>query len=324
MKHSINLRPVESIPLLWEIPAMLEKLDFHYQEKRLPFFVRALKFRLFERFTRQATPVFLKGGDSISTSPVIAGQYEKELVTLLEAASRAGCGEALIDIGANIGLTTFYAGQFFKNSYCFEPNPKVFCVLTANLYEKVGKSVHLFNFGLGTKDETTKLTIPKMNYGGAFILNSSNAYSLKELASKDGFSDFNQNNYDELPVEIKKGRDVLRDLFAKIPGGFTIKIDVEGFEQTVLEEIAAALPTGRRFAIVFENWSQSFDPASVSTDLFKRPVQLFKLSTAVNPHAGKVSKLFQLILRGRKYHLESKPHNWIGTLLIADSSIKVG
>lgn len=302
---------------------MPTSLNYSYQEKRLPFFVRAIKYRFYERFTRGATPVFLKGGDSISTSPIVAGLYERELVALLEASARAGCDRALIDIGANIGLTTFYAGENFKESFCFEPNPKVFCVLKANLFERLERGVHLFNFGLGARDERTTLNIPKANYGGAFVLGQGNAYTLEELASKDGFGKFEKSNYDELPIEVRKGREVLAPIFEKVKGGFTIKIDVEGYETTVLEEIAAAMPKDAKFAIVFENWSQSFKPQSVSADLFKRPVKLYKLATAINPRSSKITKILNLLMRGRRYSLSENPDSWIGTLLITDESLKV-
>ena len=42
-------------------------------------------------------------------------------------------------------------------------------------------------------------------------------------------------------VEVRRGRRIFEELFAEMPdGGFVVKMDTEGFEQTILREIAAA------------------------------------------------------------------------------------
>jgi FkbM family methyltransferase len=298
-----------------------------YEEKRLHFLLNAIKyrikFRLYKLLTRRSSSLYLKPGDYLSWSPIIAGFHEKEVVSLLKAFADAGCRDALLDIGANIGLTTFYSRSFFDSVYCFEPNPKVFSVLTANLYDSLGKNTRLFNFGLGEREEQCVLTIPQRNYGGAFILSSSNMYTLEELASKDGFSRFDERNYDELKVDIRRGRDVLGKIFAEGKRNIVIKIDVEGFEETVLKEIAAALPADARFAIVFENWSASFDPRSFTTKFFERPVQVYKLTSTADPGSSTLRKFWDLVVHGRHYFLTDSPKNWIGTLVLADPAVEV-
>lgn len=295
--------------------------SFVYQEKRIPFLVRAIKFRIYDYFTRHSSPLFLRGGDCISTAPIVAGTYENELVNLIGSISRAGCDTALIDIGANIGLTTFYTRQFFKKAYCFEPNPRVHAVLSANLFGL--KDTHLFNFGLGEKDEQATLTIPKINYGGAFIMHPSNSYTMDELVSKDGFSDFQKANYEELKVEIRKGRDILTKIFSEFTGGFVIKIDVEGFEQTVLKEIAAALPEGRPFAIVFENWSKTTNPIDFARENFKQPIHVSKLASTIEAKSGKLKKLWSLMTHGRKYYLTDRPYHWIGAVVFSSPNLEI-
>ncbi len=295
--------------------------SFVYQEKRLPFLVRAIKFRIYDYFTRHSSPLFLRGGDCISTSPIVAGTYENELVNLIGSISRSGCDAALIDIGANIGLTTFYTRSFFKKAYCFEPNPRVFSVLQANLFGL--KDTQLFNFGLGDKTEPGTLTIPKTNFGGAFIMHPSNAYNMEELVSKDGFQDFQKANYEEMKIDIRKGREVLAEIFNQFSGGFVIKIDVEGFEQTVLKEIAAALPSDRPFAIVFENWSKTTNPVDFARENFNRPIQVTKLASTIDAKSGKIKKLWTLFAYGRKYFLTSKPHNWIGAVVYTSPNLEI-
>jgi hypothetical protein len=53
---------------------------------------------------------------------------------------------------------------------------------------------------------------------------------------------------------IRQGRAIFREIFGEMPtGGFVVKIDTEGYEQTIIREIAAAMPPDARIAVVFEN-----------------------------------------------------------------------
>ena len=93
------------------------------------------------------------------------------------------------------------------------------------------------------------LSIPHRNQGGAFIAGRSNAYSDDVLSDKkrvlDGMS--------QIEVEVRRGRRIFEELFAEMPdGGFVVTIDTEGFERTILREIAAAKPPKARIAVVFE------------------------------------------------------------------------
>lgn len=295
---------------------------FEFHENSFEVLLNAIKFRLYNYFTRHASPLFLKGGDCISTPPIMAASYEKEIVALIKELAVIGCSDALIDIGANIGLTTFYAGADFRHVFCFEPNPKVFCVLKANLYERQSRGTELFNFALGERDEVSTLAIPKGNYGGAFINGKGNAYSLDELAGKDGFRSYDPANYDELQIEVRKGREVMAEVFAECQGGIVIKIDAEGFEQTILKEIAVAKPR-HPVAIIFENWSKTFDAKDFVQRHFGSGMQAYRLCSTVEARSGKIRKLVSLLFRGRRYSLTTSPQYWTGTILLANKSIEI-
>ncbi len=203
---------------------------------------------------------------------------------------------------------------------CRNPRPQP---VWANLYSQLDQGAQLFNFGLGSRDEKCTLTVPKSNFGGAFILNSGNALSLGELANKDGYGAFDKSNYDEMTVELRCGRRELSRIFAECQGGVVIKIDVEGFEQTILREVAAALPTQMPFGIVFENWSRSFDARTIAEQIFQRPVKTFKIASSVESQSGSLKKLWELLVHGRKYRLNESPADWVGTIAYADESIKL-
>jgi FkbM family methyltransferase len=191
------------------------------------------------------------------------------------------------------------------------------------LFEFLEKDTYLFKFAIGDKDEAAALTVPKDNYGGAFILNDKNSYSQKELASKDGFHQFDRANYDDLRVEVRRGRDVLGPIFAECQDGLVIKIDAEGFESTILKEIAAALPARLRYAIIFENWSQHFDPDGFVRQFLDATPKVMKLHSTVNPRAGKLMKVLKLILHSRRDSLTPKPSEWVGTLICTHPDVDI-
>ena len=75
----------------------------------------------------------------------------------------------VLDVGANIGLITYHSRDWFRSFHCFEPNPRVFNVLAANLASVFGAELHLHNFGLGDRDGTSMLSVPRYDQGAAFI-----------------------------------------------------------------------------------------------------------------------------------------------------------
>lgn len=288
---------------------------------RLDFLFAYLRCRLYAALTKRASPIFLKPADRISESPAVEGIYEWEVVALIRRLARAGGGDALFDIGANIGLTSFYVKGSFKNVYCFEPNPKIFHILSANLFESLGRGVALFNFGLGPRDEENTLNIPKDNAGGAFVLGEANGYSLEEIAAKDGFAKFDPQNYDQLPIKLRKGREVLGPLFSGSINGAVIKIDVEGFEAVVLEEIFASLPKALPVGIVFENWSKDLAPAEILRAAGRPDLVAYRLGSTLERAPGKLGKLAALLLKGQAFSLEAAPRSWIGTVLLTNLKI---
>jgi len=193
--------------------------------------------------------------------------------------------------------------------------------LSANLYG--WPEVHLFPYAIGLKDEASTLTIPKTNYGGAFILHEDNAYSPAQLTGKEGHIAIGKEDYEELRIEIRSGRRIIGSILTQNHGGIAVKIDTEGFEQTILKEIAAALPVNQRFAIVFENLSDGFAPEEFLREHFGSSVKIFKLEATIDSRATAMKKLWQLLIYGQRYCLTVKPRDWIGTILLTDAGMSV-
>ncbi|MFY0628607.1 MAG: FkbM family methyltransferase [Reichenbachiella sp.] len=123
----------------------------------------------------------------------------------------------IIDCGANIGLSTFYFKMLFPNCsiMAFEPNPYAFELLTKNVEQNKLKNVELFNYALSN-------TEGKLD----FFLNQNKGSLEGSLIKKRGGQNI-------LSVSIKP----LSSFILNHKINF-IKIDVEGSERQVIEDLA--------------------------------------------------------------------------------------
>ena len=275
--------------------------NFTHLYKNLDYMKDHDNFDLFKKITKKSSPLFVKGGDIISRNPFVAGYHEIGIEELIRTYRDNGYNDFLIDIGANIGLTTCFSGKGFSNIFCFEPNPQVFRILQTNVEITFGldSKVVLNNFGLGDSDAELELTIPKNNYGGAYI-KQGNTYSNDILLQKDNITD-PSNAYNYIGVSIKNAEEQLGNLFAGIPIGSkgVIKIDVEGYEPYVLEAIGKILPETNSYAIIFENhnlcttifeFQKFFNRDIVLYRLQHYPIRKFKLLRIIKSYLGATGK----------------------------------
>ena len=217
--------------------------NFTYLYKNIDYMKDHDNFDLFNKITKKSSPLFVKGGDMMARNPLIAGYHEIATEELIRTYRDNCYSDFLIDIGANIGLTTCFCGKGFSNIFCFEPNPQIFRILQTNVEITFGldNKIILNNFGLGDSDTELELTIPKSNYGGAYV-KQGNTYSNKILLQKDNITD-PSNAYSYIEVSIKNAEEQLLNLFSSMPIGSkgVIKIDIEGYEPYVLEAIGKIL-----------------------------------------------------------------------------------
>jgi FkbM family methyltransferase len=293
---------------------MRMKFDqFRFAEPALSLIINRQKMSLFRWLTRKVPPLFLCGGDVMTTGPMVTGYHEPDVVSVIAFLARSGFDRALVDVGANIGLITYHCRTLFRSFHCFEPNPRVFNVLTANLSGVFGAELHLHNFGLGEQDETSMLSIPHRNQGGAFIAGKSNAYSDSVLSDTKRILD----GMSQTRVEIRRGRHIFQELFAEMPeGGFVVKIDTEGFERTILREIAAARPPAARIAVVFENLQPEFDIPVFVRDDMRATGHVLKLADNLDATRSRIGKEFAKLTRGKVFRLTDHPSDWVGTVVL--------
>lgn len=171
--------------------------------------------------------------DAITHLINIDGSYELDE---LDSLSRfldlfpSSSGIAL-DIGANLGNHSIRLfSKRFERVICFEPNPKIFKLLSINTEDI--HNIEIRNFGLSNKSECVNFKLNKTNWGSSSIVNPSD-----EIKPADFIT-----------IDVKSLDEVLTEVDSPIS---LIKIDVEGHEINVLN---GALRTIRRDKpiIVFE------------------------------------------------------------------------
>ena len=203
---------------------------------------------------------YLKPNDIISHRPTLFGYHEPHLENLFKVVSETN-SDFFLDIGANIGLSSVFAGPRFDEIHCVEPNLILSKVLDVNLeLSGLSHKSQIHRIGLGLENKTEKLYVPRDNFGGAFVAQD-NSYD----GSNDNLErDLSQ--YIVQDIELKEAQYWLSHLLTSNSGweNGLIKIDVEGFEFPIFKAILAVLPSNMTVTIVMENFLKS-----LSLDEFK-------------------------------------------------------
>lgn len=143
------------------------------------------------------------------------GRFEPDLVRLFSSIVKKS--DCVIDVGANIGCTSILFGDLAAKVYSFEPSTSTFNFLEKNIGSSGLKNVELINCGLGNACFETELAFSKKNRSGAFISDR------VEVASGHVCEQVKINTLDFYADKLK---------LEKVD---FIKIDVEGFEKSVVE-----------------------------------------------------------------------------------------
>ncbi len=296
--------------------------QFRFSEPAPTLFANRQKVSLFRWLTKKVPPLFLCGGDIMTIGPMVTGYHEPEVLAVLRFLARSGFDNALIDIGANIGLITWHSRGWFRSFHCYEPNPRMFSVLTANLanaFSLDGPILHLHNFALGDRDDTSILSVPLRNQGGAFIAGPANAYGTDVLDDRKRTAA----GMMHIPISIRQGRGVFRDLLNEMPDGrFVVKIDTEGYEQVIIHELAAAMPAGAPIAIVFENLQRDFDAPRFARETFGGRSSALKLADNLDHIGSRLGKEIVKLTRGKVFRLTAQPTDWLGTVVLVTGTAR--
>ena len=151
----------------------------------------------------------------------VEGEFEPEMVSLFKSLIQPT--DTVLDIGANIGCTSLLFGDLARKVYSFEPSPTTHRWLVQNVQMAKLNNVEPINLGLGKEAGTFELTFAPNNRSGGFVSNLTNASEGHQVEQ----------------ITIAKGDDFIREhQIAKVD---FIKIDVEGFEQSVIEGLAETI-----------------------------------------------------------------------------------
>ena len=272
---------------------------------------KKLQYSLFKKLSRNAMPVFVRGGDLISIQPMAWGEYEPEVVELIKHWADTNHSDFFWDIGANIGLISCQVGHLFKQVHLFEPNPDCLSLLKINLKSMLrNQETHVHPYALGNQKERLTLMVPFDNWGGAFISSADNEYSPDVLAHKDGFTRFDPTQYQAHEVQVESAVDIMSALFSSMRSmGLrkgVIKIDVEGFESLVLKAISSTVPEDFEVMVVFENWNldASLPVLTLGSNL---KADFFHLASDVRPWPflpRTVNSIYNFIRGGHSVFLE--------------------
>ena len=138
----------------------------------------------------------------------------------------------MIDIGANIGIFARPSAERFEHVICFEPVLKNFEVLQKNL--ETYSNVELHNLGLSDRDQTATFEFQTLKCGHTkqveeFVPNPEFEKHTGELTTLDRFN------------------------FKSVDW---IKIDVEGFENAVLDGSRDTIKRNRPWLLIEDNGQQ--------------------------------------------------------------------
>lgn len=162
----------------------------------------------------------IKVGDSIYSAvsddhylDTMGDDFEPHMVQLFRALISPD--DVVADIGANIGLTALLFASLARKIYSFEPSPSTYKILTENITSNSITNVETVNLGLGQHQESLTITFSANNRSGGFV------------------SDKIRPKANHITEQIQI--DTLDNYFANEDSPPTfLKIDVEGFEQSVI------------------------------------------------------------------------------------------
>jgi FkbM family methyltransferase len=145
-------------------------------------------------------------------------------------------GNTVLDIGANIGVMTLLLSQLVEDTgiiYSFEPNPPIYSGLAAAIKRNNVKNVRLQSIALGSEPGALELFVPAGNAGAGSLIRKPQVPGGHRVVVK-------METLDRFLAQ------------QNISSIHFIKIDVEGFEEQVLQGARHTFESIRPQAVLFE------------------------------------------------------------------------
>lgn len=169
---------------------------------------------------RNGARVQVDTADFVGKRLALYGEYEPFEVGLL---GRLGFLDAFVDVGAHIGTYTVSLARVFRRALAIEANPITFVTLVDNIRLNGLDHVRASNIGLGARTGSMPfIQYTTGNQGGSRFVDSENL----DLATGGRM----------IEVRVTTGDELFSD--EQLSGKALIKIDVEGYEERVVEGMA--------------------------------------------------------------------------------------
>ncbi len=198
-------------------------------------------------YTRSVYGVWLKNRPQDATWRFcVNGKYGRFYSDWLRA--QRGC--VFLDIGANVGLYSLVASQNpgIERIYAFEPHPDTYGFLIANIEKNSAVRCSAFPYAISTYAGEQVIAVRPGHSGMA---------TLREVGRRDGFSQ---------SVGIKSITATELNRLVEIPDGawMAVKIDVEGHEAVVIEQLRESGLWNRITNIYYEVDENYLDSAALA------------------------------------------------------------
>jgi FkbM family methyltransferase len=258
----------------------------NYSEKliELPilyFFYKKLILYIWKYINPHPKQFLIYSSDIIGLGPQFFNGHEPHVVSAIKKFAESKYNHFFLDIGANIGLISCLVHEKFDLIEAVEPNPECFYVLKKNFEISLVRNYLINEFALDEIDGVDSLMIPRHNMGGAFKNCKNNSYTKQQIAAKDGFKFFSNDNYRVINIKTRSSSDYFNNFFkrmSKIDKKFgIIKIDVEGMELSIIDKIGDAIPNDFGVIIVFEHLSKTIDRKMLIDKFHGRKVSLYSI-----------------------------------------------
>lgn len=169
-------------------------------------------------------------------------------------------GACVLDIGANVGVLTLELADAVGDDgqvHAFEPNPEVQSLLRRAIDEnELGSRVQVHPFALGVSDATMTLAIPPVNNGAA---------SLRQPLEGEPSINAEVRSFEQWWQA--EGR----------PRVDCVKLDVEGFEATLIEALAPML-RAEMPGLIMELSPDQYDAAALVEQLAALGYRVLRIS----------------------------------------------
>lgn len=182
--------------------------------------------------------------DHIARELIGTGEYEWYVVEILQQLLKGQTTGAFLDIGTNLGTVTLPIARDFPGFeiHAFEIQPFLIATLRTNLEINHLTNVTIHEHGLGNKQNTITIRQPDYTQAGNVGALSLNPKVQQHSDIAVGHGEFITVNV--VPLDTIEFDQPIR----------AIKLDVEGYEQLVIEGALATLKKHNYPPIVYELW----------------------------------------------------------------------